>query len=351
MAKNIVLCLDGTGNQLKAKGNTNVVRLYEMLTLDDPTTQVAFYDPGVGTFGAQGALLPITRWLSRVMGLAFGYGLRANLADAYTYLMNTYEVGDRIFILGFSRGGFTARALAGMLNRAGLLRPGAANLVPYAIKVYARSKQKWSPNDWHQTAKFANTFSVQANGEPSIPIHFLGIWDSVKAVGILRSKVSWPDTRRLPNVVQTRHAVSLDEKRNPYREYLVEPKPPETVREVWFAGVHSDVGGTFEDDHRLADISLKWMVEHAIDAGLSVDPKVVRRYSTVTADNALGRVHRMGWVWMILTYRKRPITPVNARIHSSVLNRLRTDPKYKLRASMDIVVWDDPEWALVQGRD
>lgn len=345
MVKNIVLCLDGSGNQIRAKRNTNVVRLYEMLNLGDPQGQVVYYDPGVGTFGSQGALLPITRRLSKLAGLAFGYGLRANLADAYTYLMHTYQPGDQIYIFGFSRGSFTARALAGMLNRAGLLRPGAENLVPYAIKVYARSKKHWTPDDWGQTAIFANLFSVRVAGEPSVPVHFLGLWDSVKAAGFLRSHVRWPDTRELPSVAQIRHAVSIDEKRRPYREYLVESKTPAKVQEVWFAGVHTDVGGTFPDDHRLADISLKWMVEHAVQAGLRVEPSVVRRYASVTADSARGKVHKMGWVWLLLTSRKRPIPPANARVHSSVRARMDAHGKYRPKVAGDTVVWDDPQWA------
>ena len=344
MAKNIVLCLDGTGNQLKAKGNTNVLRLYEMLRFDDPGRQLVYYDPGVGTFGSQGAMLGFTRWLSKVAGLAFGAGLRTNLADAYTYLMHTYEPGDRIFIFGFSRGAFTARALAGLLNWVGLLRPGSENLVPYAIGAYARSNQDWTPEDWEQTARFANTFSVTVEGEPTIPIHFLGLWDSVKAAGFLRFEVKWPETRRLSNVAHVRHAVSIDENRRPYREYVVNPKPPERVQEVWFAGVHSDVGGTFEDDHGLADISLKWMVEHAVRVGLDVDPAIVKKHTPVTMESALGKKHRMGWVWILATYRRRPITPANARVHSSVQTRLNSGIGYKLNRPLDGVVWDDPNW-------
>lgn len=348
MPKNIVLCLDGTGNELKAKGNTNVVRLYEMLTLNDPEHQVAFYDPGLGTFGAQGAVTPMARAFTKLLGLAAGYGMRTNLADAYTYLMQTYEPGDRIFIFGFSRGAYTARALAGMLHLAGLIRPGAENLVPYAIKVYARSKDNWTAEDWKQTHKFADAFCIEVDGSRSIPIHFLGIWDSVKAAGILRWNLKWPYTRKIPNVEHAAHAVSIDEKRRPYKEYLLQPEESrsQNVDEAWFAGVHSDVGGAFEDDHRLSDIGLKWMAEHAIEAGLLVSMKAFRKTCAVTLDNALGKIHRMGWVWAFLTYRKRPI-PANARIHSSVRSRMEGDPSYKLRASETTIVWDDPHWARV----
>jgi uncharacterized protein (DUF2235 family) len=348
VAKNIVLCLDGTGNQLKAKGSTNVVRTYSMLDLTDPSRQVAFYDPGVGTFGAQGAVTPIARWWTRLLGLAFGYGLRANLADAYTYLMHTYVPGDRIYIFGFSRGAYTARALCGMLNWAGLLRPGAENLVPYAVKVYARSKKEWSDEDWQEVRKFAKTFGVDDAGRSAVPITFVGLWDSVKAVGILRWNVHWPDTRRLSNVATARHAVSINEKRRPYREYLIEPKgaTPELL-EVWFAGVHSDVGGTFPE-HGLADIALKWMADHAITTGLVVQPDAYQAVCTLEAGAAQDKVHRMGWIWGLLTYRHRPITPADARVHASVQARMEHDSSYRLKGASG-TRWDDSDWLTPHG--
>lgn len=91
MSRNIVLCLDGTGNQLRAKGNTNVVLLYQMLDLSDPERQVAFYDPGVGTFSARGAWTRISQKLTKALGLLFGYGIKDNLAEAYTFLMGHYR--------------------------------------------------------------------------------------------------------------------------------------------------------------------------------------------------------------------------------------------------------------------
>src|SRR5262245_1694502 len=138
MAKNIVLCLDGTGNQVSAKGKTNVLLMYGMLDLRDPKKQVAFYDPGVGTFSSSGAWSPPARLVSRLMGLAFGSGMKTNLAEAYTYLMQHYEPGDRIYVFGFSRGAYTARALCGLIRAVGLFKPGAENLVSYAIKSYVK---------------------------------------------------------------------------------------------------------------------------------------------------------------------------------------------------------------------
>jgi uncharacterized protein (DUF2235 family) len=343
MPKNVVLCLDGTGNQLKATGNTNVVHVYQMLDLSDPARQVAFYDPGVGTFSATGAWTPVARRVSRLAGLAFGSGLRTNLAEAYTYLMQNWEPGDSLYIFGFSRGAYTARALAGLLHRAGLLRPGSENLVPYAVAVYARSRQAWTRDDWRQIDKFADAFSRDVDGSRSVPIEFMGIWDSVKAAGVLRWNPRWPYTRQLPNVNTVRHAVSIDEKRRPYHEYLVEPEPPRpTLHEVWFAGVHSDVGGTFEDDPRLAHITRKWMVDGAAAAGLRLASGAYQRQCTAIEDDALGTIHRMGLVWATLTYRHRPVPP-GASIHESVRLRVDADTRYRRKLPSD-VVWDDPDW-------
>ncbi|MFI1938726.1 DUF2235 domain-containing protein [Streptomyces purpureus] len=346
MSKNIVVCLDGTGNQLKATGNTNVVRLYEMLDLGDPTRQIAYYDPGVGTFSAAGAWTAPGRKVSRLSGLAFGSGLKTNLAEAYTYLMRHYEPGDRLYLFGFSRGAYTARALAGLIQAVGLLRPGSENLVPYAIGIYAKNRD-FTKDDWDQLHRFAGTFSAPVGGRFGVPVEYLGLWDSVKAAGLLRWNLRWLHTRQLPNARRARHAVSLDERRRPYEEYLIErprtPRPPPAlVEQVWFAGVHSDVGGTFDDDPQLPTIALKWVVDGALDAGLLLKDAAYETALAVDAGHALGTVHRMGHVWALLTYRSR-IAPPGASVHDSVRHRVAHDPRYGRRLPKD-VVWADTDW-------
>jgi uncharacterized protein (DUF2235 family) len=112
MAKNIVVCLDGTSNKVRAAANTNVVRMFDLLNLRDPERQVAYYGPGIGTFTSAAAWTPVGRVASRYAGLAFGVGLRHNLGEAYTYLMSMHEPGDRVFVFGFSgSSGFRVRAL------------------------------------------------------------------------------------------------------------------------------------------------------------------------------------------------------------------------------------------------
>jgi uncharacterized protein (DUF2235 family) len=341
----VAVFLDGTGNQLRAKGNTNVLRLYQMLDLSDPSKQIAYYDPGVGTFGAQGAWTPLGQSVSKLAGLAFGLGLRANLAEAYMYLMQHYRPGDRLLIFGFSRGAYCARALAGLLQAVGLIRPGSENLVPYAIGVYARNGDL-SDDDWSQIHRFAATFCTPVDGRTAIPVEFVGIWDSVKAAGFLGWELHWLYTRQLPNVRVVRHAVSIDEKRRPYREYPVRPrngKPPPDLDETWFAGVHSDVGGTFDDDPRLSTIALRWVSAGAVDAGLILKDGAFRKACPVTVDDALGTVHRMGWIWALLTYRRRRI-PSGARVHASVRDRIAAQPNYA-RTLPDTVTWADPGWS------
>ncbi|MGH8945493.1 MAG: DUF2235 domain-containing protein [Acidimicrobiia bacterium] len=342
MARNIVLCLDGTGNQLKAKGNTNVVLLYQMLNLSEPDRQVAFYDPGVGTFAARGAWTSFSQKLTTLFGLAFGFGIKDNIADAYTYLMEQYRPGDRVFVFGFSRGAFTARALSGMSYRAGLMRPGAENLVPYLVSSYTKGDE-WSGDDWKKIDQFARTFSFHHDGSLALPIHFLGLWDSVKALGWLRWDPKWPYTRQLPNARVIRHAVSIDEKRRPYAEYLVRPNERSDLSEVWFAGVHSDVGGTFIDDDKLSTITLKWMTDQALQAGLLLRKGAYERTCAVEPDDALGKAHRMGWIWAILTLRRRPI-PRSASVHYSVKDRLVSDIGYRLPTAVPDDAWRDEEW-------
>ncbi|WP_405905445.1 DUF2235 domain-containing protein [Streptomyces sp. NBC_00828] len=351
MTKNLVICLDGTGNQLKAKGNTNVVRLYEMLDLSDPTRQIAYYDPGVGTFSAAGAWTPAGRSVSKLLGLAFGSGMKTNLAEAYTYLMQRYQPGDRIYVFGFSRGAYTARALVGMLKAVGLMRPGMENLVPYAISVYAKNKD-WTQRDWDQLHRFAEAFSNAVDGRFGIPVTYLGIWDSVKAAGLLRWNLRWLYTRQVPNVRRVRHAVSIDEKRRPYVEYLVRRDDKERpdavpVEQVWFAGVHSDVGGTFDDDPRLATIALKWIVDGALDEQLLLKSGAYARELRLEPEHARGKVHRMGWIWALLTYRRRKLPP-GAHVHASVRARLEKDAGYAERIPSN-AVWSDDEWLTERG--
>lgn len=360
MGRKIVLCLDGTGNQMKAKGHTNVATLFEMLDLSDPTKQIGYYDPGVGTMSAANARGVVGRRLSRVSGLAFGSGMKTNVAEAYTYLMRHWQPGDELYVFGFSRGAYTARALVGMLNRPGLLRPGSENLVPYAVAHYATNKT-FSVSDKQDMREFSNAFCWGTEARPlsrswandvydmhwhAVPIEYLGVWDTVKAAGILRlGNLHWPFTHQLFNAKKIRHAVSIDEHRRPYHEYLADPNNY-GLEEAWFAGVHSDVGGTFEDDPRLAKIALKWIVDGTVTR-LNLRAGAYTQQCTVDASFVEGKQHKMGKVWLLVGTRHRHL-PDAAILHASVRERRKQDPSYlpKLTNADSKDRWTNPDWIV-----
>lgn len=338
---NIVLCFDGTGGTVRATGNSNVVRLFEMLANDD--RQLTYYDPGVGTFSSGGAWTPAAQWLSRTFGSAFGAGMRTNLEEAYTFLINHWKPHDDIFVFGFSRGAYCARAVTGLLHLIGALRPGSDNLVRYAVSNYAREKPTWQKNDWQQAHEFAKAMSQYVDGHITVPVKYLCIWDTVKAPGVLWRSMEWPFTRQLPNVTAGRHAVSIDEKRRPFREYLVTQKEGhKTIEEVWFAGVHSDIGGGYEDEPRLCDIALNWMAKGAKEAGLITRDDLP--LPALTPAHATAEIHqKMDWYWSLLIDKRRTV-PGAARVHDSVRQRIAAQPDYAKRIPRD-VTFVDPRWA------
>ena len=162
MPRNLILCCDGTNNQFGPE-NTNVVRLVQSLNRD-PTKQWLYYDPGVGTLPEPGAFSKVQKWVSKVFGLAFGAGLSWKVGEAYTYLMETWEPGDSVFLFGFSRGAYMVRVLAGMLYALGLLPRHNPNLVPYVIRLFG-SLRGTDPTQtsvyWKLCNEFRWTFARQ----------------------------------------------------------------------------------------------------------------------------------------------------------------------------------------------
>jgi len=356
MPRNIVVCCDGTGNQY-GSANSNVVKLY--WTLSAQAQQTAYYHPGVGTMGARNALTAPGKWWSKVRGLAFGYGFSDNIADVYSFLMGEFEPGDQIFIFGFSRGSYTARALCGLLHMCGLLNRANEALVPYALRLYKSN----DPCKFEIAAGFRTTFSI-----PCTP-YFLGLWDTVSSVGWILDPIHTkgghlPYTAALPNVPVVRHAISIDERRAFFRQNLVhEPAAAnQDVKQVWFAGVHSDVGGSYaEAESGLSKISLRWMLCEAQSAGLLLDPqKVIEvlggQFPYVSPD-AKGKLHKslhgfwwLGEFWPKLVSHPVPVPgqteprwkrriwvnlgrtrliPNGVHVHQSVVDRMHDVPTYR----------------------
>ena len=267
--KNIIICCDGTGNEF-GDSNSNVLKLYTTLDLDDPTRQVAYYHPGVGTMGDPAIRNWCLRKWSVIKGLAFGAGFKDNVFDAYRYLMEIYNEGDRIYLFGFSRGAYTARALAGLLHGYGLLHRGNEGHLAYAWRLFVgevkkqRRQLKKARRDRnvanahtiaHDTA-FASTFSRP------VRLRFVGVWDTVSSIGWIYEPLRLLSLAQNEIIDVARHAVSIDERRSFFRDNLYgDPLPGQDITQLWFPGVHSDVGGSYpREDSGPANTTLRWML-------------------------------------------------------------------------------------------
>jgi len=243
MPRNIVLCLDGTSNQFAAV-NTNVVKLYAMLDRKR-NDQLSYYQPGIGTFPPPSLWARFKRWLVKTLDLAIAWLLPTHVQDAYRFLMRYYQEGDRIYIFGFSRGAYTARAVAGMLHKIGLLTRGNEELIQFAWDKFKNER------DATIAQGFKDTFSRP------VRVHFLGLWDTVSSVGWVWDPKHLPYTQNNPSVDIVRHAVALDERRAYFVQNLWGTQPDD-VKQLWFPGVHGDVGGGLKKDQAgLSAISFK----------------------------------------------------------------------------------------------
>jgi uncharacterized protein (DUF2235 family) len=302
MPKNIVICCDGTGNEFGTR-NSNVVKLFSVLEIH-PDTQVAYYDPGLGTMGAQNALTSGAKWLTKAMGLAFGYGLMSNIEDAYRFLMQSWTPGDHLYLFGFSRGAYTARVLASMLHMFGLLPPNNAQLIPYILRVLKHCDDE----QLKLAFAFKKVFSLECKP------HFVGVWDTVSSVGWIADPLKVRFSANNPDIHIGRHAISIDERRCFFRQNLWgKPGPGQDYKQVWFAGVHSDVGGGYaEPESGLAKVALEWMLSEAGAAGLRTIPAAIQEVlgrlpgTEYVAPDACGPMHNsLKGPWRLLEYVPR----------------------------------------------
>ena len=301
MARNIVLLSDGTGNSAAKLFKTNVWRLYGALDLSDPARQVACYDNGVGT----SSFRPLA-----ILGGVFGFGLKRNVLHLYRYACRNYKTGDRIFGFGFSRGAFTIRVVAGLIARVGLVPyEDEAQLARDAVAAYRTYRSRFKVTFglvtplrhlrdglarlWRNLRRIPQCAPV-----PVDAIHFVGVWDTVAAYGGPIEEVTWgidtwiwplsmPDRFMSAKIRRACHALALDDERNafwpvlwdedsvsgqegprPMYENWTPPRPglPEIDRQrlsqVWFTGMHSDVGGGYAQDG-LSYVTLDWMMDRA----------------------------------------------------------------------------------------
>jgi len=264
MTKNIVVFSDGTAKDGGVGSNTNVYKLFNMIE-DRTDNQIAFYDRGLGT-----------NW-RRVTGNAFGMGISRNIIECYEFIFEHYNAGDRVFLFGFSRGATTVRSLSGFIHLFGILPKSRPELIERAYKIYQK-------RDRGKSERLAREF-VERHHNMWCPITFIGVWDTVAALGlpfntvnIFVDKVPWFRHRfhnlRLSDSVQhARHAVAIDDERLLFQPVLWarEVTGKQSMKQVWFCGMHSDVGGGYPEQ-QLSDIALDWMVQEAQNYGLRIYP-------------------------------------------------------------------------------
>ena len=285
MGKNIVICCDGTGNQVE--GNlSNVLKLFRILHKNDG--QRVYYNPGIGTIGTADPWTRLTQNTKGVFELATGYGLDDEILSAYRFLGENYQKDDRIFLFGFSRGAYTVRALAGFIHMIGLLPPDQLNIANYALSAYKKvGEQHDFQSGWH----FGHV-----TGARSIIIDFVGVWDTVASMFVPRwdrgipvpTLQMLPYTRTNPSVKVFRHAKALDERRRMFRlnrwtepqSFIANPFDKTTpavdqdIKQVWFAGVHADIGGGYpEEESGLSKFPLNWMIDEAVKYGLDINTR------------------------------------------------------------------------------
>ena len=287
-ARQLILLCDGTNNTATGGSNdTNVVKLLGRLSLHSGNQRV-FYDAGVGRPDAlPGATQSdkLKRLWERLSGLAFGSGVYENISDAYGFLMDNYRPGDQIFVFGFSRGAFTARALAGLVNMFGILAPEHGNMMPSLLHIYFSQRNAKGSKD--EKKRLATIEQIRQLFVPvehrETWIHFVGVWDTVASIGLPPFDRQITGSPTIKNADGTpkkfrhmRHVLALDEHRTPFqpRLYLQEnlPEPNahgQTLLQYWFPGAHCDAGGGYVDEEAtLSDGALAWMVEEATTWGL-----------------------------------------------------------------------------------
>ena len=323
---NIIICADGTWNRpekdIESDFPTNVLKLARAIKPSAGSLkQHVFYDWGLGSYH------------NNMTAGATGRGIHKNILDGYRYIVQNYAHGDKIYLFGFSRGAYTVRALCGLINNCGILKRTKANRIAEAWEIYKSGNEKN-----HPSGDKAKQFRAD-HCQQSRSVHFVGVWDTVGALGIpfslmglFEGKDEFYDTKMGANVAFARHALAIDEQRQDFEPTIWEPRPGVDLKQVWFAGVHADVGGSYAPDKTTgliaADAPLKWMLSEAQKEGLKIEPHIV----SALTDGAKAKTHKSrNHVYRFKTPLHRPlhIDNIPTKIHPSVKARYLADSDYR----------------------
>lgn len=324
MPKNIVIFSDGTGQEGGKGHNSNVYKLFNMCE-DRTDRQIIFYDRGLGT-----------GW-RKLSGTAFGAGISRNIIECYTFIFENFNAGDQLFLFGFSRGATTVRSLSSFIHMFGILPKSRPELIKRAYRIYKRRR----------TREEKSKEFIGRHHNMWCRVQFLGVWDTVAALGIpipglcalleqvpgLRHK--FQNLSMSQSVTHGRHALAIDDERKIFHPVLWDPNLEnyQTMEQVWFAGMHTDVGGGYAEQG-LSDISLEWMVEEAVQKGLLIYPE----HKVEIKPNQNGIMHdsrggRLGWLYRRKVRQWDTGKHGKPVVHPSVLERTRdrhnNDAAYK----------------------
>ena len=309
--KNIVLCFDHAHHHPGPRDATNAESL--LCLLDESDDQLTWYHPGTQAPAARGGTSRKLRWRKTAADDA-----RATIAQAYEFLVDNWDRGDRIYMFGVGRGAYCAHALTRLLGTVGVL----PDLMDYVLAAYAMPRTRRTPQDWRRVTVLAARLA--GHREIGVPVEFLGLWDMVGMPG--RHAPREP----LTNVAAGRHAVAVDGRHGP--QHLV--SSPDCVEEVWFRGAHCDVAGGPGACWPLADIALDWMLDGAVEAGVAMREPARCEAPAPSEHDALAGSART------ISLRRLPASPL---VHASVDIYLRAHPQYWRRLPPH-VVWADTDW-------
>jgi len=324
--KRIIICADGTWNRpeenIEEDFPTNVLKFARGIAPNDPNVpndakgikQIVFYDWGIGSYH------------DKISGGGLGAGLEKNVMDGYRFLVHNYESGDEIYLFGFSRGAYTVRSLCGLINNCNILKGSESNRIEEAFQLYKNPEH--SP-----MSDYSIHWRKQHSIKDSSIITFVGVWDTVGAMGLpfsffglIKDQHRFYDNKLGSNVITARHALSLDEKRDDFEPTIWSPNDNVDLKQVWFSGVHCDVGGGYKNDAdktTLSDIPMTWLMKEAHAVGL-----IFEDFLSVTNLNPIAKQHDeyKGLMRFLGKYVRVIPNPkdIPTLVHSSVRKRYKS---------------------------
>jgi uncharacterized protein (DUF2235 family) len=330
MGKNIVIFSDGTGQKGGVGSNTNVYKLFNMIE-DRTDRQIAYYDSGLGT-----------DW-RKVTGMINGRGISKNILDCYRFIFENFKADDKIYLFGFSRGAATVRSLSGFIHLFGVLPISRADLLEQAYCIYKITNEELRKEK-------ADAFILKHH-TMWCKIKFLGVWDTVAALGLPIKFGGAIIDKLFPHkfhsfdlsesVEFARQALAIDEERKAFHPVLWNKLENDSIlrmKQVWFCGVHTDVGGGYKEEE-LSNISLNWMIQEATTKGLIIyekSPAYKKLLASKPDVNGMMHNEQKKFPGKLLKRMKRnwnKTTHGEPCLHASVFDRIKNNenadsPKY-----------------------